>query len=106
VENERERVRSLKADVSESKAVFKDFASGKLKDDPTVRHRLAVVLRAMLKAVVLTTNHKKSHGPTSDPRRLEIVWREPEEEPVTFVVSADLREAQNASDGEVVVKNA
>jgi len=103
VESERERVRNLRADVRESRAVFADWTSGKLKADPEVRHRLAVVLRKMLAAVVLTTT-KNGRGPSHEPRRIELRWRDPQEEPVTFVVSADLLEAQDASDGEVVVK--
>lgn len=103
VENERERVRGLRADVQESRAVFKDWQSGKLKADPDVRHRLAVVIRKMLTTVVLTTT-KNGHGPSREPRRLELRWRDPHEEPVTCVVSSDLREAQDTSDGEVVVK--
>jgi len=63
---------------------------------------LAVVLRAMLKAVVLTTT-KNGHGPSREPRRIELLWRDPQEEPVTVIVSADLREAQDV-DGEVLVK--
>jgi DNA invertase Pin-like site-specific DNA recombinase len=88
VEAERERLRGLREETKESKAAFTDWKSG----GEVARHRLAVVLRRMLKAIVLTST-ETGYGPARESRRLELVFRDPHEGPETFIISADLTEA-------------
>jgi hypothetical protein len=100
VEQERERLRGVRADATESRAAFKDWQAG-LSKDPTARHRLGVILRRMLKALVLTSEASRGHRHSKDNRRLEVVFRDGDSE--VFVISPDLTEAYFADGGERIV---
>jgi len=71
----------------DAQAGHEDWRRGKLAKDATVPHRLAVILRDMLSRIVLTVTDKPRYGPATEPRKLEVVFRSPEEAAESFTMS-------------------
>lgn len=97
LDGERERLRSVSESAKASQGAFEDWKKqqgGKHRDES--RHRLAVVLRDLLARIVLTSNGSAKCGPSTENRRLEVVFRSAtggasEREPAgEFIVAPDL----------------
>jgi DNA invertase Pin-like site-specific DNA recombinase len=101
VEAERERVRTASVDAGEAKAAFVDWTKGKLKNDPTARHRLSVVLHRMLDRLILTTT-ENGRGPATEARKVEVVFRDEDERPERFYVTPNLLTVMDEEGEEVV----
>lgn len=110
LDGERERLRSVSESAKASRGAFQDWkrAQGGEHGEES-RHRLAVVLRDMLARIVLTSAgsangaERIKHGPSTETRRLEVVFRSEQEPPGEFIVAPDLSTVYD-TEGEVVVK--